>query len=124
MGSSQVDLAIRAGDIVTLISKIVEVSENGGTDEINGGAGFTGVEVIKFVLVDRTGTVVLNAVTASIVSNGEATVSKTLSATDTATAGRYTYYWIVDNVAGTGARRRTEDLTLTIGPKADTYTGA
>lgn len=120
-GSSQVDVVIRAGDIVTLISELVELSESGGVDVINGGAGLTGVEDVYFVLVDKDGTVVLDAETATIVTAGDGIVSYALDATDTATAGVYTYYWIVDNLAGTGVRRRTENLRLVIGKKADTF---
>jgi hypothetical protein len=122
MGSgSQVDVEIRAGDIVTLVSAIVEKTESGGTEVINSPTGFTGDEDIYFVLVDSNGEVILDAETATIVDQSEGTVSYALTSTYTMTAGRFTYYWIIDDLAGTGARRRTEDLTLTIGPRADTF---
>lgn len=120
-GSGIVDVEIREGDIVTLVSRIVEESESGGTEAVNGGDGFSGDETVYFVLVDSSGTVVIDAEAATIVDEETATVSYTLDADDTAISGRFTYYWILDNLGGDGSRRRTEDQTLAIGPRADTF---
>lgn len=125
-GSANVDIPIRAGDIAVVIGAIVETSESGGTTVINSGSGFSGDETVYFVLVDSEGTTVIDAEAATVVDNATATVSFSLDTADydgagsVLSPGRFTYYWIIDNVAGTGAQRRTDDQTLNVGPSADT----
>lgn len=124
-GSANVDIPIRAGDITVIIGNIIEVSESGGTTVINSGSGFSGAETIYFVLVDADGNALIDAGAATVVDLATAMVSFSLDtanydgAFSVLSPGRYAYYWIIDNVAGTGAQRRTDDQTLNVGPSAD-----
>lgn len=123
-GSAQIDVDLRQGAIYSLVGKIIEVTPDDSTVVIRAGSGFSGDETIKFCLRKaETDEITIDAEAASIVDNAEATVTFTLTATHTADAGRYLYYWIIDDIGGGGGRRRTVDQTLNVAAIHDTFTG-